>query len=379
MSRRPSLPARRSLFIDGLKALASVLIVLHHLAFYGPMADVATPLAPGLFGFLADEARMVVQIFLVIGGFMAARSLAPHGRLVVTSVGQSVLQRIVRLAVPYWFALALTVLASAVARQWMDHASISPVPGVADLLLNVLLLAQIAGHESLSAGAWYVAIDLQLFVLTIGLLGTARLLARRLRWSPTVESGVGLSLFGAVALAALFYFNLDAHWDAWALYFVGAYALGAAAWWVSEHQISGRWLLLIGAVTLAALWWEWRDRLALAAMTAATLVAMRQLQAQRSADGRPPHTAPASWASRLVSYLGTTSYALFLVHFPVCLVVNGFFTAHLPATPGWQGLGVLTALAASLTAARFFHVWIEAPAQTLLRSPARAPSGAQAA
>ena len=37
---------KRLPFIDALKALASQLIVLHHLAFYGPMSDYARSLAP---------------------------------------------------------------------------------------------------------------------------------------------------------------------------------------------------------------------------------------------------------------------------------------------------------------------------------------------
>ena len=46
--------------IDALKAIACVLIVLHHLAFYGPMADVAKPLMPGVIGFLDEYARQEI-------------------------------------------------------------------------------------------------------------------------------------------------------------------------------------------------------------------------------------------------------------------------------------------------------------------------------
>ena len=58
-----------------------MVIVLHHLAFYGPMSDHAAPLMPGLIHWLADPARMVVQVFLVVGGYLAALSLAPEGQL----------------------------------------------------------------------------------------------------------------------------------------------------------------------------------------------------------------------------------------------------------------------------------------------------------
>ena len=40
--------------IDLFKAVASQLIVLHHLAFYGPMSDAAAPLVAGL---LRDDPR----------------------------------------------------------------------------------------------------------------------------------------------------------------------------------------------------------------------------------------------------------------------------------------------------------------------------------
>lgn len=65
--------------INLLKAVAAQLIVLHHLAFYGRMADHARPLMPDLIDWLADDARIAVQVFLVIGGFLVAKSLGPRG------------------------------------------------------------------------------------------------------------------------------------------------------------------------------------------------------------------------------------------------------------------------------------------------------------
>ena len=43
------------------------------------MSDIAQPLAPDLMAWLYDYARMAVQIFLVLGGYLAAASLAPEG------------------------------------------------------------------------------------------------------------------------------------------------------------------------------------------------------------------------------------------------------------------------------------------------------------
>ena len=69
--------ASRLPFIDALKALACQLIVLHHLAFYGPMSDHAYPLAPALISWLSQNARMAVQAFLVIAVFLAVPRLSP--------------------------------------------------------------------------------------------------------------------------------------------------------------------------------------------------------------------------------------------------------------------------------------------------------------
>src|SRR3954464_2362951 len=65
--------------INMLKAGAAQLIILHHLAFYGPMSDHVRTMLPSLIDWLGGTARIAVQVFLVIGGFLAAKSLSPSG------------------------------------------------------------------------------------------------------------------------------------------------------------------------------------------------------------------------------------------------------------------------------------------------------------
>jgi len=68
-------PSGRSFLLDLLKALACLLIVLHHLAFYGPMSDVVFLDWPRLINELYDHGRLAVQVFLVCSGFLTAASL----------------------------------------------------------------------------------------------------------------------------------------------------------------------------------------------------------------------------------------------------------------------------------------------------------------
>ena len=83
--------------IDMAKGLACMAIVWHHLAFYGPMSDIAQPLAPALIAWLYDYGRMAVQVFLVLGGYLAAASLAPQGVARFDQAGLTIARRFVRL------------------------------------------------------------------------------------------------------------------------------------------------------------------------------------------------------------------------------------------------------------------------------------------
>lgn len=324
--------AARAPLVDALKVAAAQLIVLHHLAFYGPMSDHAAALAPALFDGLARHARIVVQVFLVVAGYLAARQLAPKARWLEDRPAWRLIgRRYLRLVVPYAAMLVCAVLAAAIASEWMTHDSIPAAPTWVQVIAHLLLLQDLLGIDALSAGVWYVAIDFQLYALLIGLLLlAARLRARAAPW-----------LVGALVALSLLVVNRDARWDMAAPYFLGAYGLGVLAAW---HRPGTRWpLWVVAAIVVLALWIEWRSRIALAGATAFALA----LWAGR---GRPSH-ALAYWADR--------SYALFLIHFPVLLLVNAAFTRWAPATPGVQLAGVLLAWAASLLAAILFYRLVE--------------------
>ena len=79
--------------MDALKAIACLLIVLHHLAAYGPMSEIAYPLFPGLIDGLYEYGRIAVQVFFVVAGFLFAGKHAPDGVLLVTHPLQAIKQR----------------------------------------------------------------------------------------------------------------------------------------------------------------------------------------------------------------------------------------------------------------------------------------------
>lgn len=330
--------------VDAIKAVAAQLIVLHHLAWYWPMGDGAAGLAPWLArgqAWLAEHGRYAVAAFLAVGGYLAAAALAPRALPPDKSPLCLIGQRYMRLAAPYTVALLLAILGAAWARQWMEHESIGAAPDVWRVLAHLLLLHDLLGYEALSAGVWYVAIDFQLFALLVLLLWAARLSGRH---RPAGADFFAPLLVAALALASLFHFNRDAAWDDTALYFFGAYALGVGSCWAVRSAMPYRGLLAVALIGGIALSVDFRPRLVVA-LGVALAIGLAQLHPRLS--GRRP-----------LAGLGRTSYALFLVHFPVCLVVSAAMQRFAPE-PARSLAGLLLAWGASNVAAVLFHRHVE--------------------
>jgi peptidoglycan/LPS O-acetylase OafA/YrhL len=342
----PSLP-----MVDLGKAIASQLIVWHHLALYGPMSDVVGDrmgeLTTTVLDWLVEQARLAVQVFLVMGGFLATRGLlptpdAPSGAF-PDALPRVLLRRWQRLAPLYGVALLAAVVCAALARALIDFPATPQAPTVWQIAANALMLQDVFGQEALSAGIWYVAIDLQLFAV-LALLCALR---TRCQWA-TAPAVVVLTA------ASLLWFNRAPALDVWAPYFLGAYGLGVMAQWATATGQRGRWTVAIAVLTALALLVEWRSRLALAGCVALVL-ALGVGQGWRwLAVG--PLRMPITALSRI-------SYAVFLLHYPVMLAVGAVFYRLWPDLPVLQLLGLWVAWGASLVVGWRLERWASASAR----------------
>ncbi|MDZ4314013.1 MAG: acyltransferase [Azonexus sp.] len=334
-----SQPSSRMPLIDAFKGIAAQLVVLHHLSAYGPLSRAAQQAMPGLMGWLYDYARMAVQVFLVIGGFLAARALSSHGQGLVSSPLPLIWKRYLRLVIPYLAAIGLAIVGAAIADHWMDDESIPERATLTQWLAHALLLQNVLGFAALSAGVWYIAIDFQLFALMTFLL-----------WSGHFRY-LAPALVIALATAALFWFNRDASWDNWALYFFASYGLGATAWWASGRKQLVAWFGVIATVVIAALILDFRLRILLALLIALTLgFSRRSGLLERWPNARP------------LAFLGQISYSVFLVHFPICLLANALFAKLGDTSASAAIFGLLFAWTASLAGGILFYRKIESPA-----------------
>lgn len=336
--------------IDAIKGLACIVIVWHHLSIYGPLPEGAWMLAPAFFHWLADDGRLAVQVFLVIGGFLAAGSLAPQGHLCVDRPLQRVLRRYARLAMPYFVALMASVLIAAMVRPWLHDDAVPPAPGFMQLLAHGFLLQDLLHQEALSAGVWYVAVDFQLYTLALAVFALAAWLRRRWPDGSAPAQWVGVLLVALVTVASLAIFNRYAALDQTAIYFFGAYGLGMLCYWIGQARRPGVWVtamlavLLLGVCVLAI---EWRSRVAIA-WTTALLLAVAQRRGWLDATGWLP-----------LRRVGRISYSLFLVHFPVLLLVNAVFAHWVPNGPWIDLFGLLGSFVLSLLVAALLYQRVE--------------------
>lgn len=294
----------RSFTVDVLKVVAAQFIVWHHFSAYGPMADTMTLAWPQLMEWLYRYARLAVQVFLVVGGYLAAQSVM-HKSIQHPLIHMA--KRYLRLVPFYVLALALISVAVAVSRDTI-HASWLPTePTVWQLLAHGALMHDILGFEALSSGAWYVAVDFQLYVLLIAL-------CRALH----TPSNQRLSLTVALLCAAsMWHFNRVDELDIWAIYFFAAYGLGVLAAWAQRSAFERRVFWFTVVLGLCALWVAYRTRLSLALLTAVWLVI------------KPKGMVHWTPMKRVVHRLSNSAYVLFLTHFGIIVLFSRMWnTSH---------------------------------------------------
>ena len=340
--------AARLHFIDTLKAVAAQFIVWHHFASYGPLATLTAPLFPQALFWLHEHARLAVHAFLAISGYLTARHLAQMETFGWQALGRELLRRYVRLGGPYLALLLLAIAANMLADRWSDHPVVAPPPTWPQVLAHVVFLQDLLGHPALSAGVWYVAIDFHLFLLALGIWLLAHAGAPRLGLA---AEPLAQSLFTLLALAARFWFNLNPDYDTLAPYFCGSYFAGMVGYWAALRRAAWPMVAWVAAVVASEIL-AWRPRLVIATITACALL----LAAERRRLQWP--------ASRMFAYLGRTSFSLFLIHFPIYLLVSAWLDQW-ALSPVQAALGILLAWILSLLAADLLYRTVERPCLAL--------------
>jgi peptidoglycan/LPS O-acetylase OafA/YrhL len=331
--------------VDLLKAVAAQVILWHHFCRYGPLARTIELAGHEWVAFIGNHGRHAVQVFLVLSGFLAAhsvRTFLTHSSLtdLTVSLSRAWLGRAWRLGIPYWLMLLFAIAIAALARQIQPDIDTPTVPQWWQVVAHFLFLQDIFESDALSTGVWYVAVDLQLSALFLILVFASSVFTARVAKSNPVDSNALLSnalLSNAITaervltvavwllmLMALFGFNRWRSLDSWAIYFFGSFGLGLT---VGLHCLQGHkkavlfWLALVSSFAIA-MSIEWRPGLLVALVTAALLWWSNSYPI----GVLDPKYSVQKW----VKHLGRDSYALFLFHYPIVMLLGTIVDLYWP-------------------------------------------------
>lgn len=357
-------------FVEGIRGLSALYVVLHHVWQY----SIADPQAPAPSWFRAATVfkygTFAVAVFLVVSGFCLMLPVVQHPMAQLSGgVGRFARRRSARILPPYFVALALSI------------ATIAAVPALRavsgtpwDLTLPDLTFAKIASHLfmvhnwfddlrwAINAPMWTVALEFQIyFVFALALLPLWR------RFGPAASVALGFTVGLSLTLVG------GGRVSPWML---GLFTLGMVAAWlgVGERDRFARlpWSALaiglcaaVPVVTAAA---AQLDSAIAAAFIDETLVgfaAMAGLVALSRRELSASHRSTAVMRGLTlppVRQLGTISYSLYLVHYPIVAAVTlGVVKDRGFSVPVNFAVLLLTCVPLSVAVAVAFYLICERP------------------
>lgn len=346
-SQRP--PGAQFLLIDLFKAMAAQMIVFHHLSIYGPISREALN-TTNLASWLSDYGRFAVQIFLVLGGYLAMMTLP--NVLEKDGLIKSLINRYLRLVPTFIVVMLITVIAAFITRQYLSEEFVGQPETVSQILSHLFLIHGILNIDSISAGAWYIAIDWQLYALlaiVITLFGRTRRLVLCL-----------LTLM----LAGFFYFSKYEHLDVWMIYFIGSYGLGAIAFLASDRndQSLAKFSKVVGYLMLMLLIVSLYFGAGAKALVALTVFLVLLISNLNLFDVKLNHH---SRLIDLIKWFSHRSYCLFLIHYPFILLFNALYERFNLSHYGISVPLMLGVWGISILASNYLYMWIEKPCRRL--------------
>lgn len=344
---------QRVALLDGIKGVAACVIVGHHLSEFSPSAELANQFAPNLMYGIYNYGLFIVHLFFVFGGFALAMAM-PDETISWRKAFSSFGTRYVRLAVPYLVMLFLLVSVSWSALGRTMEPPLIDSFSWSQLLAHVFFLQDVLGYGNLSAGTWYLCIDLQyvgLFLMSQALLNTVGKVTRQDFDGPVAMSAVLIPL----GLVSVWYWNRVLEYEVFVFYFLGPLVLGSLIAWTLKGKISW-WVLLFYATAMtASLAIEFRPRVLVGLGSGLILVACIRFWQTR------PIPSPILW-------LGKVSYSLFLIHYLVNGIVLNGLDPWIGSSPTRAFAALPIAFLASLVAAAGLYYWVEAPSDRFLKS-----------
>lgn len=341
----------RLLFIDGLRCIAVLWVVLTHFIHNSPFNSFFSASLNPLLYRACWKGYLGVEIFFVISGFVIALSLARDHLTPRFALGFAV-RRYVRLFPPYITVVFLWIATTALGKLLFPSYDL-PQPSAAQLAAHFLYLQNLLGLGDIVGPTWTLCLEFQfyLFYALCALLvlsdnRPARIAGAILFATATLVS-IALTVFsipvdGLLLPKRLFVYN-------WYLF-----ALGVLATFSYLLPRTRRWMLfpLLAGVLM---WFHCRNEALLVGICtfAAILLA--------SALGRM-----GTWLSNpIVQYFGSRSYSIYLVNWGVGLRFIDMIHRFAPQNLWSAWLCTIAGFAVTLAVSELLYRLLERPALKL--------------
>ena len=342
--------ASRLPFIDALRGVAAMWVVIFHISEGGHIAALQAVLPDWVNAAVFRAGHLGVPIFFVLSGFVIALSIGKD-RVTARYVGRFALRRAIRLDLPYWASIAITLGFAAVKTQLRADAA-GPVATVPQVLAHMFYLQDFLGYRAINTVYWTLCFEIQFYLLFCILLGISWWLR-----TDDADRRAQAGIFAVAAVASIIWPLVQSlHLPGLALTGWHGFLIGAFTYWCLSGVMAGRWLLLYG-LALLGVFSVTRDPFTAACVVTATII---------YAVGRAGHLT--DWlGQRAPQFLGRVSYSIYLLHLPIEGAAFWALNRVLPRTPLFDALSALLVIAIALAGAQLFWWAVERPSTALAR------------
>jgi peptidoglycan/LPS O-acetylase OafA/YrhL len=315
--------------VEALRGLAALLVTWFHMTNTYSLDWVRYS---GFYGWLG------VDMFFVISGFIIPYSLH-RSQYKLAYFPRFLLRRLVRLEPPYLISIALVLILWELAARTPGFAGAPPSYSLGQILAHFLYLIPLTSYSWLNIVYWTLAYEFVFYILA-GLL-----------WPTLSRKSL---LFTALVVAFIQAVDVavgDHPTGAALLFFVGICCARKAL------KLDPRWLTLTASfVAIVALYWLVEPGVAFVTLVAAVFIAFVDIP-----------------RIRILGFLGTISYSLYLLHVPIGGRVVNIGRRFIDG-PVQELLLSIVALVVSLLVATIFCKYVEEPAKRaskriVLRAP----------
>jgi len=293
----PADKIERIKFIDGLRAVAVLVVVLFHFYFQQITGGGAVAVKPEILQQFLQYGNMGVYIFFVISGFIV--SYVTYGRVQnVRFIASFIVKRQVRLDPPFWLAVLFGVALAFFSVRLLNTTVY--IPSFNDVLFNVTYLFDFFDKYDIIRVGWTLCLEIQFYLVFILLV----FFLNKYFQSKTIKLTAYFLIF---ILSLLTYWLLPVILNAYIINYWFVFFLGVSMTLTLKNEINEKLFFIIIAMPFLLLFTE-ANPVPLYFSSATALLIYLSFRFQK-------HNV---WlSSRFFQFFGMISYSLYLTH---CLI-----------------------------------------------------------